>query len=295
VTSKTKDQIKAFFETGDRPSESQFIDFIDSYVDKSGPIGDIETIASAGTQGFAFVSAGDGKVKNATQALNFLGITVSTTAQVSAIATDALRDAFTTTAAASAAAVIAISSAIATTAQATAAAATTPPVLMTPQLSKQQFLNFLPMQFSNGYLHVMDTKAQGTAGGASTSTTTHIRVLNTVITNTITGASLASNQVTLPAGTYYFEGSAPCTNSNNTKLRLYNDTTAAYIFEGQNAYGPQAASGSNPSIRGYFTLAAQSAIELRHYITVGQATNGLGDAVNQGTEVYADIRFWKVA
>lgn len=80
MTAKSKDQIKAFFETGDNPTESQFIDFIDSYVDKSGPLGDIETAASAGSQGFAFASAMHGEVKGASDSRSFMGITVYTTA-----------------------------------------------------------------------------------------------------------------------------------------------------------------------------------------------------------------------
>lgn len=91
MTNKTKSEIKAFFETGDKPTESQFIDMIDSYVDKSGPIGSLETAASAGSQGFAFVSGQDCEVLGATDALTFLGATVVTTAAVSAVAVDAAR------------------------------------------------------------------------------------------------------------------------------------------------------------------------------------------------------------
>jgi hypothetical protein len=58
MTSKTKTEIKAFFETGDKPTASQFIDFIDSYVDKSGPIGSLETIASGLSTGFTYFTAG---------------------------------------------------------------------------------------------------------------------------------------------------------------------------------------------------------------------------------------------
>jgi hypothetical protein len=82
MTSKSKALIKAFFETGDRPTESQFIDFIDSYVDKSGPIGNIETEASAGQTGFAFVSGMRGEIYNTNQAREAMGITVYTTANV---------------------------------------------------------------------------------------------------------------------------------------------------------------------------------------------------------------------
>lgn len=125
MTSKTKDQIKAFFQTGDKPSESQFIDLIDSYVDKSGPIGDMETLASAGNQGFTFVSAYRGELKSASQARTALEITVYTTADVSVIAVAAVAGNYVTTAAASAAAAVAISSAYATTAIAVSGLATT--------------------------------------------------------------------------------------------------------------------------------------------------------------------------
>lgn len=94
MTSKTKDEIKAFFETGDKPTEAQFIDFIDSYVDKSGPIGVIETIASGGTSGFARVSGGTGEVLTDAQTRTALNITVYTTALASAVASDVINDKF---------------------------------------------------------------------------------------------------------------------------------------------------------------------------------------------------------
>lgn len=58
MTNKTKDQIKAFFTTGSKPNQSQFIDLIDSYVDKSGPVGTIETACSAGSTGFLISTTG---------------------------------------------------------------------------------------------------------------------------------------------------------------------------------------------------------------------------------------------
>lgn len=86
MTSKSKDLIKAFFETGDKPTQSQFIDLIDSYVDKSGPLGVLETAVSGGSAGFIYASAADAKVINAATALTNLGATVYTTALTSAVA-----------------------------------------------------------------------------------------------------------------------------------------------------------------------------------------------------------------
>lgn len=145
MSSKTKAEIKAFFETGDKPTEAQFIDFIDSYVDKSGPVGDIETAASGGTTGFAFCSGGNGDVINPEDARLFLGVTVYTTAQVvtvvgqnfttTAAALAAGAGTYTTSAEASSVATDAINAKIATTAQATAAASNS--VLITPILAKK--------------------------------------------------------------------------------------------------------------------------------------------------------------
>lgn len=98
MTSKTKDQIKTFFETGDKPTQSQFIDLIDSYIDKSGPLGVLETAVSGGGQGFVFASAADAKIIGAAAGLAFLGVTVGTTAQ----AIQAVAGSYTTTAQAAA-------------------------------------------------------------------------------------------------------------------------------------------------------------------------------------------------
>ena len=116
MTNKTKTEIKAFFETGDTPTQAQFIDAIDSWVDKSGPIGVLETAVSAGTAGFVYASAGDADILSTSDALSRLGATVYTTALSSAVASDT------------------INAIIATTAQANAGTATG--VLMNPVLTK---------------------------------------------------------------------------------------------------------------------------------------------------------------
>jgi hypothetical protein len=113
MAAKTKDQIKDFFETGDQPTEAHFIDTIDSWVDKMGPIGEIETAASAGNTGFAYCSGGNGEIVSPNNARDLMGITVFTTALVTQI----ISGTSITTAAASAAASEAIAAAYNTTAQ----------------------------------------------------------------------------------------------------------------------------------------------------------------------------------
>lgn len=150
--------------------------------------------------------------------------------------------------------------------------------------------------YDNGYIHVRDQKPNTTQGGTS-STGLNTRVLNTVVANTITGASLASNQVTLPAGVYRFSGAAPVyIGSFGHRLILYNVTGAANLITGRNAFAPSSGSAYAASIDGHFSLSATSVIELRHYVTTGVTTYGLGGASSTGdVEVYADLMIWRVA
>jgi len=148
-------------------------------------------------------------------------------------------------------------------------------------------------------LLVQDQKAVGTDGGTSSSATSHIRNLNTVVTNTITGASLASNQITLPAGTFEISGSTPCMHGSEHKCYLYNTTTAALAIAGTSEYTHNP---NNIQTRSFFTgrlvLASATVFELRHYIGVGRATDGLGMTTNvaaAGVEVYSTIQVVKEA
>jgi len=81
-------------------------------------------------------------------------------------------------------------------------------------------------------LHVEDQKTSGSHGGSSVATTWTTRTLNTVVSNEISGASLSSNQITLPAGKYYFEASAPAYKINGHRIKLYNATDASDISWG---------------------------------------------------------------
>ncbi|MBI5625082.1 MAG: hypothetical protein HY924_14995, partial [Elusimicrobia bacterium] len=138
-----------------------------------------------------------------------------------------------------------------------------------------------------------DVKAQGTDGGASAAATWNIRTLNTVDFSDIPGASLAANQITLPAGTYRVKASAPCQSAGDHKLALYNVTDGAPAVIGTSEFtnnGAQYAS-SRSEVWGQFTIAAQKVFELRHYTLNTQAGNGLGRSTNAAgySEVFAVV------
>lgn len=146
-------------------------------------------------------------------------------------------------------------------------------------------------------LYIEDQKASGTHGGPSVAGVWTQRDLNTVVTNSISGASLSSNRITLPAGTYFVEASAPVHMGNNHKVKLYNYTDSADILTGTSE---QSAVGDNCTTRsflkGVFTLDAVHEIELRHRVAATVATYGFGVASNMGViEVYSQIEIRKIA
>lgn len=144
-------------------------------------------------------------------------------------------------------------------------------------------------------LHVQDQKSTGTAGGSAGSGV-QTRTLNTVLKNEITGASLASNQITLPAGGYRIRANAYCYAGNRHKLFLYSITGSANIAEGMSHFANSGTGVNNIAILNCeITLAAGTVLELRHYIQNAQATNGLGEPVSQGLEIYSEVIIEKVA
>lgn len=154
-------------------------------------------------------------------------------------------------------------------------------------------------KFETELLHVQDQKTSGTNGGSSSANTWHVRDLNTVLTNEIAGASLSSNQITLPTGTYWIEASAPAymASQHGVRLRTTGGTT---LLSGTSEYGRDAYNGQTRSfLRGRFTLTSQTIIEFQHGIRLARTTNGLGVAtgtVVTGTahETYADVAIWKI-
>ena len=150
--------------------------------------------------------------------------------------------------------------------------------------------------FENQLLHVSDEKAQDTHGGAS-SAGANTRDLNTVKTNEITGASLSSNQVTLPAGTYYAEGSAPVYKANYTHCYLHNVTDSATELVGSTQYGISNYNGyQTGTFCGRFTISAQKTFEVRSYTLNPLATFGLGlKALDINISVFADLRIWRIS
>ena len=149
--------------------------------------------------------------------------------------------------------------------------------------------------FESQLLHVRDEKSQNTSGGTAASNGTQTRTLNTVKTNEITGASLSSNQITLPSGTYYIQALAPAYDTSRSQAFLYNVTDTANEIIGSTSTNT-VASTSFCHVIGRFTISAQKVFSIVQF-TFDAHVNGLGEPANNsgGTEVYTDVQIWKVA
>lgn len=172
--------------------------------------------------------------------------------------------------------------------------------------------------FGSQLLHVRQVETSGTTGTTMTNATWNTRTLNSVVTNEITSASLTSNQLSLPAGTYFIDAELVCTLHTSTnqstasstdRPRLYNVTGAATLVSGVNSSMTMTTTGSTGAVqgdfaintsrplRGRFTLAGTTTIAVQHYFSIsGGAVVKTGTALSSGeSEVYSDVLIWKVA
>jgi hypothetical protein len=154
-----------------------------------------------------------------------------------------------------------------------------------------------PGKFESALLHVRDEKSAGTQSGSVSSGSWVTRPLNTVKTNEISGASLSSNQIILPTGTYYINanGTSYKVNENVIKLRNITDSSDTIIGMAQFAWDGDESTASS-FLTGRFTIASSKTFELQFRVTATNSTNGFGVMANVGvTEVYSDVQIWKVA
>lgn len=140
-------------------------------------------------------------------------------------------------------------------------------------------------------------KAAGTSAGTFTTGAWRVRELSDTPLNNIAGASLAANQITLPAGTYDIEARAPAVGVNAHQARLYNVTAAASLLEGSSAFTTAAGVGTDSVVRGRIVLAVTSVLEFQHACQTTVTTDGLGHGFAMGGlkayEVYAQVHIHK--
>jgi hypothetical protein len=121
------------------------------------------------------------------------------------------------------------------------------------------------------------------------------RTLNTVTANTIAGASLASNQITLPAGVYEVLASAPSGGISGVvrhKLRLRNLTDSTSLI-GTSELNNTTSMYTRSVVEARFTITSAKTFALQHYVTNNPSMGG--EPVSSGeVEVYSTVLFRKV-
>lgn len=147
-----------------------------------------------------------------------------------------------------------------------------------------------------GEAQYAEVQTSGTGGGNSVAAWT-TRVLNTTTASSIAGASLAANQVTLPAGTYSVNASVPCyspVTPTGFKARLYDATGAAVLLNGTTSQASTACE-ARCFITGRFTLTVASAVRIEMIATAVQVSGwGVDAAIPATDNHFTDIVFQRV-
>jgi hypothetical protein len=137
--------------------------------------------------------------------------------------------------------------------------------------------------------------SNGTSSVYSTVGSYVTRVLNTVVSNTVTGLSLNSNQITLLSGTYRLDVLAPGYDCARTKARLRNITDSSTIALGTNGYVGTSTASTYSHINNIFTISSTKVIEVQQYFQLNASNQNGGMATSSGdVEVYARIIITKL-
>jgi hypothetical protein len=138
-----------------------------------------------------------------------------------------------------------------------------------------------------------DEKSVNTSGGTFTSGAWRTRDLNTSQFNNISGASIASNQITLGAGTYAINAVLPFYQVVRNQGRLQNITDSTTTILGGSMVGVDNVAVI-ASVIGTFTIAGTKVFELQHQCDTTKASSGFGLFAGFTTEVYAQIHITKL-
>lgn len=158
--------------------------------------------------------------------------------------------------------------------------------------TKQYVDDFVAQAFQ-----VVDKKPSGTDGGTFTSGADRTRDLNTVVKNTIPGASLAANQLIIPAGAYKVEARSQAFSVGSNQLVLYNVTDASIAARGMSAFAYvnlYGASACEAVLCDFIDIAEEKTFELRHRCEGTKGINGFGVSCGFGDERYSSITFTKM-
>lgn len=144
-----------------------------------------------------------------------------------------------------------------------------------------------------------NTGGQGIAANTITGLT-----MDTEVADTGGFGSIASNQITLAAGTYYYDAVTTSTSfSSDSVFALYNVSTGTYISRMKQLGAAQGSTGTNwywspiLNLKGQFTVSAATSVALHFLCGMGVAIgaySGIGNGT-AGADQRTTIKLWKLA
>lgn len=147
----------------------------------------------------------------------------------------------------------------------------------------------------DAYIHIRDEKTLGTEGGTFTAGAWQTRDLTTEVSDAGGYASLASNQITLAAGTYWARILLPAYTVTFHQGRLQNVSDGTTLLLGMSSTANTASAHTVCSeVIGLFTLAAEKTLEVQHRCSTTKTTNGFGKAASLDTEVYTIVELIRI-
>lgn len=146
---------------------------------------------------------------------------------------------------------------------------------------------------SEGYILLEDQKPSGTVGGGFTAGAWRTRELQEQIDEG-EHCSIASDIITLDAGTYRFQGSAPSYKGGLHQCRLRNIDDSLYYIGTSERSDTSVTTQTRSFVSGEFTIADSTTFKLEHQCSTTRATDGLGYPCSFGVEVYSRLEFWKI-
>jgi len=151
-------------------------------------------------------------------------------------------------------------------------------------------------KFESQLFHIVYEQPDATNGGTASNNSWYTITLNTIKTNEISGASITSNQITLPTGTYFVDGHVFLTNIGYGQTRLRNNTDNSTVMVGNNVYA-EGYAGSLSPMSGRFTLSSSKTLSIDFYVTTQYNNTGFGFASPTTGEInkFHDFKFWKIA
>jgi len=154
--------------------------------------------------------------------------------------------------------------------------------------------NFSYLDAGTQVASFVEYQSSATAGGTSTTGSFIKRTLNTTLINTITGCTLTSSVIALPAGTYEIQANSVTINSNSSQIKLRNTTDSTDTIFGVTEFS---AAGSNTnSLTGSFTITGTKNFEIQYRVSAGVAGDGLGIPASFGnSNCYTNCTIRKVA